>query len=137
MKSYRVLTAILFLGLLCISECSFAMGKKTRSSSLRSDGWSSVNSQRQSNLSTETEIGFEDGVNFDQELASLNPDVSEGQQELKVTSNQTGNTVAVLKDAPSVSDNEAFPATTTAPEPTTLTLMGLGMAGLILRRHKK
>ena len=141
MKSFSLFVVFLTVLTLSVDDHAWAMGKKTRSSSTRSGLWSNSNSQSSSDAqlggSQEVVLSFNDGVDFDNELASLRSDFTEAPQSFKPDVSPAANGVSSLENKETTPGNEAFPSTTTVPEPATLTLMGLGMAGLMLGRHKR
>lgn len=143
MKSIFLSVLFVAVGLWGINDHAWAMGKRSRSSGTRNNHSSGLKSQ--SDPFQQESFTFKGGVGFDQELASLNSEGSENDLKSQ-NSTQNENSEKPVSSVPSVTTNETsqlnaekeeFPSTTTAPEPATLTLMGLGMAGLMLRRPKK
>lgn len=135
MKTWILFITVLAVSVFAFDNSSWAMGKKGRGSSgsrfTGSSGSSSPVQVAEDNL----------GAGDQQTTFSLEPLVKEvkpetpNTPETKPVAAQTA--VPAQEGVQPVAEGEDFPSSATVPEPATLTLMGLGMAGLWFSRNRR
>lgn len=126
MKSWVLILSILAVSIFAFDNPSWAMGRKGKGERSRFGGSSGSSTQASS-----SEGGYE------QSTFSLEPLVKEDKpsETPKTVTPPSGETTNQPVTQTAV--EEDFPSSATVPEPATLTLMGLGMAGLLYSRRKK
>lgn len=115
MNKSLILMFLLILGLTVVDQ-SWAMGKRGGPSTTKGSKNSS------SNYSQNNSFGNHHNNTNDENSSDENSD-------------QSSAPVGFYDDESSFSDDE-FPAATTVPEPATLSLVGMGLASLLLKKRK-